>query len=370
MIVGVPKEIKDHEDRVAVVPAGVKELVSHGHKVVVQKGAGSGISISDGEYQAVGAEIADTAEEVWSRAEIITKVKEPMPSEWPHVRAGQVVFTYFHFASSRELTEAMVKSGAICIAYETVEDGRGAHPLLTPMSEVAGRLSIQQAAKYLERVHGGRGVLLGGVPGVPPARVAIIGGGVVGVNAAKMAAGLNAQVTILDKNVERLRYLDDVMPANVSTLYSSEYNVTEELKSSDVVVGGVYVSGAKAPHIVKKEHLDVLPKGAVLVDVAIDQGGCFETSRPTTHSNPVYEVNGIIHYCVTNMPGAVARTSTFALTNVTLPYLVRLADKGYKEALKSDANFLKGLNVIDGKIVFRAVSEAFEMPYSDMATAV
>ncbi|MCB2154103.1 alanine dehydrogenase [bacterium] len=366
MIIGVPKEIKDQEHRVAVVPAGAKDLVRNGHRVVVQSGAGTGIGISDADYTAVGAEVAATAKEVWDQAEIIAKVKEPQPSEWPHIRADHVLFTYFHFASGKELTEAMMKCGAKCIAYETVEDKKGALPLLTPMSEIAGRLSTLQGAKYLEKIHGGRGTLLGGVPGVKPARVMIIGGGVVGTNAAKMAAGLGARVTILDVNLDRLRYLDDVMPANVSTLFASDYNVCDQLESVDVVIGGVYLTGAKAPHVIRKEHLKLMPKGAVMVDVAIDQGGCFESSKPTSHTNPVYEYEGIIHYCVTNMPGAVARTSTFALTNATLPYLLRLANAGYPEALKQDPLFKLGLNVADGKIVYKAVADAFGMESSDV----
>ncbi|MDK2972579.1 MAG: alanine dehydrogenase [Candidatus Sumerlaeota bacterium] len=362
MIIGVPKEIKNNENRVAAVPAGVRDLVASGHQVLVQAGAGEGIDILDEQYRNVGAEVVATAEEVWKRAEMIVKVKEPMPSEWPHVRADHVLFTYFHFASSRDLTEAMLKSGATCIAYETVEDRKKTHPLLTPMSEVAGRLSIQAGSTYLEKVYGGRGVLLGGVPGVEPARVMVIGGGVVGTNAAKMAAGLGAIVVIMDVNLDRLRYLDDVMPANVITMYASTHNIEDQLRRSDVVVGGVYLAGAKAPHVITRAHLDIIPRGTVLVDVAIDQGGCFESSKPTTHSEPVYVENGIIHYCVTNMPGAVARTSTFALTNATFPYLARLANKGWKDALKADEGFLKGLNVSAGKIVYSAVGEAFGMP--------
>lgn len=364
MLIGVPKEIKDNENRVALVPAGVRDLVSYGHEVLVQSSAGEGIDISDEDYLKVGARIAESAEEVWKEAEVIAKVKEPMPQEWPLVRAGQVLFTYFHFASSRELTEAMVESGATCIAYETVEDRPRSHPLLTPMSEVAGRLAIQAGSTYLEKVYGGRGVLLGGVPGVEPARVVVIGGGVVGTNAAKMAAGQGALVVIMDVNLDRLRYLDDVMPANVMTMYASAHNIEYQLKKADVVVGGVYLTGAKAPHVITREHLDVTPRGTVLVDVAIDQGGCFESSRPTTHSNPVFVEQGIIHYCVTNMPGAVARTSTFALTNATLPYLERIADMGWREALNADPGFKKGLNVVDGKVVYKAVADAFEMPYT------
>ncbi|MBI5154204.1 alanine dehydrogenase [Candidatus Poribacteria bacterium] len=365
MKIGVPKEIKDQEYRVAVVPAGVKALVSHGHEVFVETSAGAGIGVEDSEYKAVGAKVLPTAAAVWESGDVIAKVKEPMPTEWPHIRQGQVLFTYFHFASSQPLAKAMMERGAVCIAYETVEDRKGTHPLLTPMSEIAGRLSIQQGAKYLEKIHGGRGTLLGGVPGVKPAQVAIVGGGVVGTNAAKMAAGLGARVTILDLNLDRLRYLDDVMPANVNTLYASEFNVQQQLQISDVVVGGVYLTGAKAPHVVTREDLKLMHKGAVMVDVAIDQGGCFESSRPTSHSNPVYELDGIIHYCVTNMPGAVARTSTFALTNATLPYLLRLADDGYPGALRNDPLFLKGLNIADGRIFHSGVGDTFHMPTHD-----
>jgi len=370
MIIGVPKEIKDQEHRVAVVPAGAKELVARGHRVLVQSGAGNGIDISDEVYRRVGAEILPQAADVWEQAEVIAKVKEPQPAEWPMIRPGQVLFTYFHFASSRELTEAMIASGAVCVAYETVRDRRGTHPLLTPMSEIAGRLSIQQGAKFLEKIHGGRGVLIGGVPGVKPARVLIVGGGVVGTNAAKMAAGLGARVTLMDIDLERLRYLSDVMPANVSTLYASDYNIQEQLATNDVVIGSVYLAGAKAPHVVRKDYLKLMRQGAVMVDVAIDQGGCFESSRPTSHSNPVYEDSGIIHYCVTNMPGAVAHTSTFALTNATTPYLLRLADKGWKRAMREDAGFLEGLNIVGGRITFGAVGEAFGLPSSAAAEAV
>lgn len=359
MIVGVPREVKDMEYRVALVPSGARELVRAGVEVLVQNGAGEGAGIPDADYVAVGATLVDTAEEVWTRADLVAKVKEPQPSEWPHIRPGQVLFTYFHFASSEELTRAMMETGAVCVAYETVVDRKGAHPLLTPMSEIAGRLSIQQGAKYLEKNYGGRGTLMGGVPGVKSARVMVVGGGVVGTNAAKMAAGLGARVTIMDVNLDRLRYLDDVMPANVSTLFASDYNVQDQLRRCDVVVGCVYLAGAKAPHIVRREYLDDIPQGAVLVDVAIDQGGCFETSRPTSHTNPVFVENGIIHYCVTNMPAAVARTSTFALTNATFPYLLRLATQGYKASMAGDPLLRRGLNIADGRITFAAVAEAF-----------
>lgn len=360
MIIGVPKEIKDNEYRVALVPSGVKELVKRGHQVVVEKDAGVGIDLADSAYETFGAEIAPTAAEVFERAEMIVKVKEPIEPEYKLVRKDQILFEYFHFASSRPLTEAMLKSGAVCIAYETVT-GPGGHPLLTPMSEIAGRLSVQQGAKYLEKPSGGRGTLLGGVPGVKPARVLVIGGGVVGTNAAKMAAGLGARVTMMDVNLERLRYLDDVMPKNVSMLYSNELNLEEQLRRVDVVIGGVYIPGARAPHIVRREHLKLMQPGAVMVDVAIDQGGCFETSKPTTHSDPIYEVDGVIHYCVTNMPGAVARTSTFALTNATLPYVLKIADKGWPECVKDDENLRAGVNIAKGKLTIKAVADAFGM---------
>jgi alanine dehydrogenase len=361
MIVGVPKEIKDHEYRVALTPAGAKELATRNHTVLVQTGAGLGAGIEDREYKAAGAEIAANAEEIFERSQMIVKVKEPLKSEWKMIRNDHVVFTYFHFASGQELTEAMIKSGAICIAYETVT-GPGGHPLLTPMSEIAGRLSVQQGAKYLEKPTGGRGTLLGGVPGVKASRVLVIGGGVVGTNAAKIAAGMGARVTIMDIDLERLRYLDDVMPRNVSTLYSNELNLTDQLERVDVVVGGVYLSGARAPHIVRREHLSIMPRGAVLVDVAIDQGGCFESSKPTTHSKPVYEEEGIIHYCVTNMPGAVSRTSTFALTNATQPFVIRLAEQGWQESVRKNENIRNGLNIAKGKVFVKGVADAFKLP--------
>ena len=361
MIIGVPREIKDQEYRVALTPAGAKDLIKNGHTVLVESCAGAGIDLRDADYEAVGAQILPTAEEVWSRAQMIMKVKEPQPVEWPRIRPDHILFTYFHFASSESLTKAMVNSGCACIAYETVEDKAGTHPLLTPMSEVAGRLSIQAGTTYLEKIHGGKGLLMGGVPGVAPARVMIVGGGVVGTNAAKMAAGMGASVTILDVNLERLRYLDDVMPPNVTTLFASEYNIEKELPLADVVIGSVYISGAKAPHIIRREHLKLLQRGTVMVDVAIDQGGCFESSRPTSHSNPIYIEEGVIHYCVTNMPGAVARTSTYALTNATLPYARRLAEKGLR-ALIGDPGFTRGLNIFHGKVTHVAVSRAFDLP--------
>jgi alanine dehydrogenase len=365
VIVGVPKEIKDNEYRVALTPAGARELSSRGHRVLVQAGAGQGAGIDDKDYKAAGAEVVTTAEEVWGGATLIVKVKEPLKSEYKLIKPSHILFMYFHFASSRELTDAMLASGATCIAYETVTGPVG-HPLLTPMSEIAGRLSVQQGAKYLERPSGGRGTLLGGVPGVKAARVMVIGGGVVGTNAAKIAAGMGARVTILDVNLERLRYLDDVMPRNVSTLFCNEQNVEDQLRRVDVVIGGVYISGAKAPHIVRREHLSLMPRGAVLVDVAIDQGGCFQTSRPTTHSNPIFEEEGIIHYCVANMPGAVSRTATFALTNATQPYVVRIAEQGWPDCATDDLHLIRGINIAKGLVTHHGVAHAFGLKLTDV----
>ncbi len=361
MIVGVPKEVKDQEYRVAMIPAGVKELTRRGHRVVVQQGAGLGSGIPDEDFKAAGGEIAPNAEEVFERAKLIVKVKEPVPSEYKMIRSDHILFEYFHFASSRQLTEAMMESGAVCLAYETVS-GPGGHPLLTPMSEIAGRLSVQQGAKYLERTTGGRGTLLGGVPGVKSARVMVLGGGVVGTNAAKIAAGMGARVTMLDVNLERLRYLDDVMPKNISTLFSNELNMTDQLQRVDVVIGGVYISGARAPKLVRREHLSIMPRGSVLVDVAVDQGGCFETTRPTTHSDPIFEEQGIVHYCVTNMPGAVARTATFALTNATQGHVIHIAEEGWPDCVKSRPTLRDGVNVAKGKVTIRGVAEAFDLP--------
>jgi len=361
MIIGVPKEIKDQEHRVALTPAGARELIRRGHQVLVESNAGAGIDITDDEYRETGAEVLPDVADVWAKADMIMKVKEPQPSEWPHIRENQILFTYFHFASSRDLTDAMLKSKSICVAYETVTDNKGSFPLLTPMSEVAGRLSIQAGSTYLEKVHGGRGVLMGGVPGVDPAHVVVVGAGVVGTNAAKMAAGMGARVTMMDVNLDRLRYLDDVMPANVTTLYASEYNIEQILPTVDVIIGSVYIAGAKAPHVIRRDHLKFVPRGTVMVDVAIDQGGCFESSRPTSHSNPIFIEEDAIHYCVTNMPGAVARTSTFALTNATLPFALRLADKG-TQALVEDQNFMRGLNIYKGQVTHYAVATAFELP--------
>jgi len=370
MIIGVPKEIKDHEYRVALVPGGVKQLAKYGHKILVQQGAGVGAGFFDKDYAGEGAEILPNAEEVWKKADLILKVKEPLESEWPHIRRGQILFTYFHFASSKALTEAMMKSGAICIAYETVETDAGHNVLLTPMSEIAGRLSIQHGANYLEAPHGGRGVLLGGVPGVESAHVVVIGGGIVGYNAAITAAGMGARVTVMDIDIQRLRYLDSILPHNCTTLFSSDYNIRRILPTADLVVGAVLVVGAKAPNVVTREMLKIMKPKAVLVDVAIDQGGCFETSRPTSHSNPVYEVEGIMHYCVTNMPGAVSRTSTFALTNATLPYALQIASLGWPECARKISDIRKGVNIVDGKIVFPGVAEAFNLPYHPIDEAL
>lgn len=370
MIVGVPKEIKDDEYRVAMTPSGAETLVRHGHTVVVETNAGVGSGNPDEEYSKVGANIAATREEVFAKAEMIVKVKEPRPSEYPHIRPGQLVFTYFHFAADEELMHAMVRTNAVCIAYETVELPDGRLPLLTPMSEVAGRVAVQEGAKYLERPMGGRGVLLSGVPGVPPAVVAILGGGVVGTNAAKVAAGMGARVYILDINTERLRYLDDVMPKNVTTLYSSGHAVRQVIQEADLVIGAVLRIGARAPALITRDMLKLMKPGAVIVDVAVDQGGCAETTRPTTHHDPVFVEEGVVHYCVANMPGAVALTSTYALTNETLPYVVRLAEMGYKDALQSDPALRKGLNALGGKVTLKAIADQFGYPYHSPESAI
>jgi alanine dehydrogenase len=359
MIVGVPKEVKQDEYRVAMVPAGVEELTRAGHTVLIQSGAGSGSGISDEQYAANGAVIVAAEADVWQRADLIVKVKEPLPREWPLMRAGQAVFTYFHFAADRHLTDAVLASGITAIAYETIRDGRGTLPLLTPMSEVAGRMSIQEGAKYLERPFDGRGILLAGVPGVMPATVSVIGAGVVGANAARVAAGLGANVFILDVNLDRLRYIDDVMPQNVTTVFSNRHNVLDCISRSDLVIGAVLIPGAKAPHLVRRDDLKVMQPRAVVIDVAIDQGGCFETSRPTTHAQPTYIVDDVVHYCVTNMPGAVGRTSTYALTNVTLPYALQLANKGPDRAVRDNPALLAGVNVKGGRVTNAAVAETF-----------
>ena len=370
MIIGVPKEIKTNENRVALVPAGAEALVGAGHAVHVERGAGEGSGFGDTAYVAAGATILPTAEEVWSKAEMIFKVKEPIAVEWPRMRRGQLIYTYFHFAADEALTRAVIASGAIAVAYETVQLDSGELPLLTPMSEVAGRMAVQEGAKYLEKHHGGSGILLGGVPGVAPGRVVIIGGGVVGTNAAKMAAGLGAHVTILDVSLERLRYLDDVMPANVDTAYSNRYNILEQISTADLVVGAVLLPGAKAPHLVKRADLKRMKPGSVIVDVAVDQGGCVETIRPTTHEDPTYFVDGILHYAVANMPGGVPRTSTLALTNATLPYGMTLARQGWKEACRRDPALALGLNVVEGRVVYPGVAEAFHLPVTDAGSVL
>jgi alanine dehydrogenase len=368
MIAGVPKEIKDNEYRVAIVPSGVRQMTQHGHKVYVEKGAGLGSGISDEQYKDAGATIAPSPKEIYGKANLIIKVKEPLEPEYPLIGKGQILFTYFHFASSEALTRAMMKSRATCVAYETIETNDHKLPLLTPMSEVAGRMSIQEGAKYLERPMGGLGMLLGGVPGVEPANVLIVGGGTVGTNAAKVAAGMGAHVIILDISIERLRYLADIMPANVATMISNDYNIRAKLKEADLVIGAVLITGAKAPRLITRDMLKIMKPGSVIVDVAIDQGGCVETARPTTHSNPVYEVDGVIHYCVANMPGALSKTSTFALTNVTLPYAVKLADKGFPGAIKDDKSLELGVNIVDGKITYKPVADAFGLPYHPLAS--
>ena len=362
MVIGVPKEIKQNENRVALTPAGALELSKRGHKVYIQATAGEGSGFSDGEYVSAGANILPTIEEVYGIADMIIKVKEPIASEYNLIKSNQLVFTYFHFASSEPLTKAMISSNSICLAYETVELSDRSLPLLVPMSEVAGRMAIQEGAKFLEKPMKGRGVLLGGVPGVAPGKVLILGGGVVGTQAAKMAAGLGAQVTILDINLNRLRYLADVMPANVTTLYSNEYNIRNLIKDHDLIVGAVLIPGAKAPNLITREMLKDMRAGTVLVDVAVDQGGCIETCKPTTHDDPTFIIDDIVHYCVANMTGAVPYTSTIALTNATLPYAIQLAEKGWKKACAENVSLKLGLNVVHGKVVYKGVADAFNLP--------
>lgn len=369
MIVGIPKETKTHEYRVSMTPGGVDELVRRKHKVFVEADAGNGSGITNDEYAKVGATIVDSAREIFAKADLIVKVKEPLAPERALMRDGQVMFTYFHFAADKALTEGVMKSGSVAIAYETITDSRGTLPLLTPMSEVAGKMSIQEGAKYLEKPMMGRGILLGGVPGVEPAQVLILGGGVVGTNAAKVAAGLGANVTIMDINIDRLRYLDDVMPANVHTLYSERVALQKLLRTADLVVGAVLIPGAVAPRLITREMLSLMQPGAVIVDVAVDQGGCCETIRPTTHEKPTEIVDNIVHYGVTNMPGAVGRTSTFALTNATLPYALKLADLGYGEACRQNAGLAAGINVEKGRITNKAVAEAFGFEFFPSSVA-
>ena len=363
MIVGVPKEVKLDEYRVAMMPVGADVLVRGGHQVLIQTGAGIGSGFADEAYAKVGARIVASAEEVFSKSDLIVKVKEPQPQEIVLFRSGQIVFTYFHLAASRELTEGCRNSGITAIAYETIKDKAGRLPLLTPMSEIAGKMSIQEGAKYLEKPMRGRGILLGGVPGVPPANVLVLGAGIVGTNAAKVAAGLGSTVVLMDVNLDRLRYLDDVMPANVTTIFSDPHTVKEHLALADLVVGAVLIPGATAPRLVTRKDLSIMKAGAVIVDVAIDQGGCFETSRPTTHQNPTYDVDGIIHYCVTNMPGAVGRTSTMALCNATLPYVVKIANKGYENAAAEDGGFAEGINLVAGRVTNAAVAESLGLKH-------
>ncbi len=361
MIIGIPRELKSMEYRVSLVPAGVEVLLQEGHQVCVQEGAGRGSGFSDADYEEAGALLVESAEAVFSNADMIVKVKEPQPEEYDRIREGQILFTYFHFAASEELTRAMMSAGVVAIAYETIETDQGKLPLLTPMSEVAGRMAVQQAAKYLEREFGGKGKLLGGVPGVCPADVLILGGGIVGTNAAKIAAGLGAQVTLLDVDLERLRYLEDVMPRNVRGIMSDPATIRNLVAEADVVIGAVLVHGGKAPKLITREHLKSMEDGSILVDVAIDQGGTFETSRPTTHENPIYEVDGVIHYCVSNMPGAVPQTSTLALTNATLQYIREIARKGWREAAKINPAIARGINIADGSVVYPAVANAFDL---------
>jgi alanine dehydrogenase len=366
MIIGVPKEIKNNENRVALTPAGTQELVKRGHTVYVQNTAGVGSGFSDDQYAKAGAKMIQSAGEIFSLAEMIVKVKEPVEQEYKLIKKDQLVFTYFHFASYEPLTKAMIESGAVCLAYETVERADGSLPLLIPMSEVAGRMSIQEGAKYLEKPLKGRGILLGGVPGVKPAKVLILGGGVVGTNAAKIAAGMGADVTIMDVNLTRLRYLDDVMPKNVHTMVSNEFSIREMVKDHDLIVGGVLIPGAKAPKLITRDMLKTMRPGTVLVDVAVDQGGCIETCTPTTHENPTFIIDDVVHYCVANMPGAVPYTSTLALTNATLPYAIRLAGQGWKKACNESTDLRNGLNVIQGEVVYKGVADAFNLQYTDV----
>lgn len=363
MIIGVPKEIKDQEYRVAMIPAGVQTLTARGHQVFIEKGAGAGAGITDQEYVDVGAELVGTPADVYGRAEMICKVKEPMPSEYGHLRRDQILFTFLHLAPSLNLTRALLERHVVAIAYETVETSNGRKPLLEPMSEIAGRMALPIAAHYLSSPLGGRGVLLSGVPGVSPASVMILGGGIVGYNAARMAAGMGASGHLLEVDASRMRSLDEVLPPNVTTLMSNQLNIEECLRHADVLVGAVLISGAKAPRLVTRDMLQLMKPGSVIVDVAVDQGGCIETTRPTTHSDPVYQVNGIIHYCVANMPGAYGRTATFALTNVTLPYVLEIAQKGWKQVAQEHSEIASGLNVVHGKITHPAVAEAHGMPH-------
>ncbi|WP_035239238.1 alanine dehydrogenase [Desulfobacter vibrioformis] len=364
MIIGIPREIKAEENRVCMTPAGVEVMVKNGHEVLVEKSAGAGSGFTDDAYTRSGAKIVDTPKQIYAGADMVMHVKEPLPPEYDLIREGQIVFTYLHLAADEPQTRALIKSKAVCIAYETIQKADGSLPLLTPMSEVAGRMAIQEGAKFLEMAQGGRGILLGGVPGVEPATVVVIGGGVVGFNAAKMACGLGAKVYLLDMNLDRLRYLSDVMPANCFTLMSSPATIRTLVKKADVVIGAVLIPGAKAPRLVTRDMLKTMKKGSVLVDVAIDQGGCFETSKATTHGDPTFVIDGVVHYCVANMPGAVAKTSTLALTNATLPYALQIANQGWKGAMQANEEIKLGANVINGKVTYKAVAEAFGLVYT------
>jgi alanine dehydrogenase len=364
MIIGILKEIKAEENRVSMVPAGVEIMIKCGHHVQVEKGAGVGSGFEDRAYEEAGAEIIGTPAKIYESVDMVMHVKEPLPAEYGLIREDQIIFTYFHLAAADELTQVLIKSGSVSIAYETIQKKDGSLPLLTPMSEVAGRMAVQQGAKYLEMAQGGQGVLLGGVPGVDPGTVIVIGGGVVGTNAAKAACGLGAKVYILDMNLDRLRYLSDVMPSNCFLLMSSPATIRKLVKDADVVIGAVLIPGTKAPKLVTRDMLKDMKKGAVMVDVAIDQGGCFETSRPTTHSNPIYTLDGIVHYCVANMPGAVAKTSTLALTNATLPYAAEIASKGWRQAMEENPEIRHGANVVHGKVTYKGVAEAFSLNFT------
>ncbi|HYQ86327.1 MAG TPA: alanine dehydrogenase [Bacteroidota bacterium] len=366
MIIGIPKEIKTNEDRVSLVPVGAETLTRLGHSVLVETKAGLGSGFDDESYKKAGADILGSPKEIYAKAEMIIKVKEPLPPEYPLIRKDQIIFTYFHFASSRELTDAMIKSRCIAIAYETVQKTDGSLPLLIPMSEVAGRMAPQEGAKYLEKTMGGRGVLLGGVPGTEPVDVVIIGGGVVGTNAAKIAAGLGAKVTILDSNLYRLRYLEDVMPKNVVTVMSHPYNILTAIRKADLLIGAVLIPGARAPHLVTRAMLKEMKPGSVIIDVSVDQGGCVETCKPTTHENPTYVIDGIVHYCVANMPGAVPFTSTLALTNATLPYATEIATKGFAKAVATNKEIRWGVNIVAGKITYKRVADAFGLPFEPL----
>ncbi|RYU96722.1 alanine dehydrogenase [Emticicia agri] len=370
MIIGVPKEIKNNENRVALTPAGVAEFKKHGHTVYIQSTAGEGSGFKDEEYIKAGATLLPTIEEIYGIAEMIIKVKEPIASEYNLIKKDQLLFTYFHFASSEELTHAMIKQGAVCLAYETVEKTDRSLPLLVPMSEVAGRMAIQEGAKYLEKPLKGKGILLGGIPGVPPAKVLVLGGGIVGTQAAKMAAGLGARVVIMDVSLPRLRYLSDIMPQNVVTIMSNEYNIREAIREADLIVGAVLIPGAKAPHLITRDMLKTMRPGTVVVDVAVDQGGCIETCTPTTHENPTFIIDDVVHYCVANMPGAVPYTSTLGLTNATLPYAIQLANKGWKKACAENEELKKGLNVVDGKVVYKGVADAWNLTFESVETVL